>query len=81
MADEQHSDEHDEEYTEDLFRDLTHNIMELCVHIGLFNAVAGHWPAPVRENWTERIQQMIEWVNQQIEEIQMFAEAFDGEEE
>lgn len=81
VADEQHPNEGEGEYQEDLFRDFTHNVMELCVHIGLFNTVAGHWPAQVQANWTERMQRMIEWVNQQIEEVQMFAEAFDGEEE
>ena len=67
------------EYQEDLFRDLCHNVMEMCVHIGLFNAVAHAWPTHVQENWTARLQTQIQWVNRQIEEIQMFAEAYDEE--
>jgi len=67
-----------EEYREDLFRDLTHNVMELCIHVGLFNAVAAGWPEHVRENWIQRIQSQIEWVNKEIEEVQQFAEHFDG---
>lgn len=71
----------DEEYQADLFRDFTHNVMELCVHIGLFQAVASSWPEHVQENWTQRLQDNIERVNQQIDEVQRFAEHFDDVEE
>jgi hypothetical protein len=71
-------DDGSEEYREDLFRDLTHNVMELCVHVGLFNTVASHWTPEVQDNWTKKIQSQIEWVNKEIEEVQLFAEAFDG---
>lgn len=67
-----------DEYREELFRDLTHNVMELCVHVGLFNSVADSWPEHVRENWVSKIQAQIEWVNKEIEEVQQFAEHFDG---
>jgi len=68
-----------EEYRAELSRDLVYNAMELCVHVGLFNTVAGAWPPEVQENWMRKIQSQIEWITSEIVEVQGFAEFFDEE--
>jgi predicted secreted protein len=71
------SNEDHDEYRQDLFRDLVYNCAELTVHVGMVGSIAHRWPDQVQENWREKLQGMIEWANQQIEEVQQFAEAFD----
>ena len=67
-----------DDYTEELFKDVCNTAMELCVNIGLFTTVASHWPEEVRGNWEQRLKETNEWMHKQIEEVQSFAEAFDG---
>jgi hypothetical protein len=68
-----------EQYRGELFQDLCGNVMELCVNVGLFNAVASNWPPQIQENWNQKIHGMIEWVQGEITEVQSFAEFFDDE--
>ena len=68
----------DQEYPSELFQDVCNKSMEMCVNLGLFNTVVSHWPEQVQKNFLEREQGIVEWLEQQIEEIQAFAEAFDG---
>jgi hypothetical protein len=68
----------DDDYEQELFKDVCSSAMELCVNIGLFTTVSSHWPENVRANWEERLKATNEWLQTQIEEVQSFAEAFDG---
>lgn len=63
---------------QDLFKEVCTSAMELCVNMGLFSAVSQHWPDEVRANWEQRLISTNEWLQSQIEEVQAFAEAFDG---
>ena len=41
------------------------------------SSVAGNWPATVQENWADKVDGIIERAEQDIREVQQFAEAFD----
>jgi hypothetical protein len=54
-------------------------MMELVVHVGLMNSVAGRWPEEVQENWDEKVRAIRERAEQEIVEIQEFAEFYDAD--
>lgn len=60
------------------FRGLTADVVELAIHVGMMGSAAHEWPREVQENWDERVVQYRRWANQQILEIQQFAESYDG---
>ncbi len=68
----------EEDYEQELFKDVCNTAMELCVNLGLFTTISSHWPETVRQNWEERMKEINELLHRQIEEVQSFAEAFDG---
>lgn len=59
------------------FRQLTADLAELAVNAGLVNSVIGHYPEEVQNNWDEKLAEIRRWANNEILEIQSFAEAFD----
>jgi hypothetical protein len=68
----------EEDYEQELFKDVCNTAMELCVNLGLFTTISSHWPEEVRRNWEQRMKEINEMLHGQIEEVQSFAEAFDG---
>lgn len=50
---------------------------ELAINAWLMGAAASGWPLVVQEQWDERIEGLIGKLEQEIREIQAFAEAFD----
>jgi hypothetical protein len=62
---------------ESVIYSLWSRCMELAVNAGLIDSVSGHWPPEVRENWEEKKEQIITKLEQEISEIQTFAEALD----
>jgi hypothetical protein len=59
------------------FKLLASTLAELTVHVGLMSSVANNWPENVQDNWTDKVDGMIERAEQDIREVQQFAEAFD----
>lgn len=55
-------------------------VIELAVHVMLFDSVSAQWPLVVQENWQERMDQIILRLQQETNELQQFGEAFDEEE-
>lgn len=62
----------------ELFEEICNKSMELCVNLGLFNTVLPHWPEHVQGNFVDREREILKWLEEQIDEVQQFAEAYDG---
>jgi hypothetical protein len=41
------------------------------------SSIANNWPDDVQENWSDKVDGMIARAEQDIQEVQQFAEAFD----
>jgi hypothetical protein len=54
-------------------------IFNLCMNLGLVASVIDQYPDHVQEGFKEKINQIKEWAERQMEEVQMFGEAFDEE--
>lgn len=62
------------------YRALVITAAELLVNVGLMDSVSSNWPEVVRENWEEKVDSLILRLQQEMEEVQSFAEAFDDPE-
>ena len=62
------------------YRALCVTAIELLVNVGLMDSVSSAWPEQVQENWEEKLDTLILRLQQETEEIQAFAEAFDDPE-
>ena len=51
--------------------------MELLVNVGLIDSISQKWPQVVQDNWAERLENLDKQLQQEIVEVQNFAEAFD----
>jgi hypothetical protein len=71
--------EHSEEEVDsnELWRDLVTKAAEVMVHFGLFNAVIDQYPPHVKEGLIERMVQLHEVLEKEVEIIQGFGEYFD----
>ena len=52
-------------------------VFNLLMNLGLVHSVLGEYPEDVQEGFYERLSLIRRWAEQQIEEIQMFGEAYD----
>lgn len=67
-----------EQTLQEKFEELQKTAIELLVTVGLFMTVVDAWPEHVQENFGEKIDYLTGNLQREIEEMQQFAEAFDG---
>lgn len=60
-------------------RELSGDLVELAVNIGLMGSVMPQMPDEVQENFVERVTEIREWVREQTRQIQEFGSAYDPE--
>ena len=67
---------------EDSMQEATWALFNLCINLGLIASVVDQYPEHVQEGFRIRLEETKDWAERQIEEVQMFGEAFDdGSEE
>jgi hypothetical protein len=67
----------DNETLNESFRELTHEVMELLISIGIISSVAGRWPEEVQDSWENRISDLRDYARNQTTEAQLFASSYD----
>jgi hypothetical protein len=56
---------------------MTLSLMSVAVHAGIMNSVADHWPEETQRSWSDKLNNIAKYCDQQVREIHLFAESFD----